>query len=164
VDRQQITACLHRYTRGCDRIDADLIRSAFHPDAIDYHGPVTGSVDDFLAYWRPLQDAREVSQHYISNTEIDLDGEVAHAETYFVFCQKLKDDPTMTFRGGRYADKLERRDGDWRIAVRVVISEWAMSADGRPATERLAQIKQRGRRDRTDPVFIRPLIGPPDEL
>jgi hypothetical protein len=63
VDRQQITACLHRYTRGCDRIDADLIRSAFHPDAIDYHGPVTGSVDDFLAYWRPLQDAREVSQH-----------------------------------------------------------------------------------------------------
>jgi SnoaL-like domain len=164
VDRQEIMACLHRYTRGVDRVDADLIRSVFHPDATDYHGPVTGSVEDFLAYWLPLQDSREVSQHYISNTEIDLDGDSAHVETYFVYYQKLKGDPAMEIRGGRYADKFERRDGDWKIAVRVVMSEWAMNADGRLTTERVAQLKQHGRRDRTDPVFIRPLVGPPDEL
>src|SRR3979409_2503662 len=83
LDRQQIMDCMHRYTRGVDRVDEELIRSAFHPDAPDFHGPVNGGVDAFLGYWLPLQAAREVSQHYISNTTIDLDGDTAHVETYF---------------------------------------------------------------------------------
>src|ERR1700729_1518269 len=106
VDRQQIMACLHRYTRGVDRVDAELIRSAFHPDATDYHGPVTGTVEDFLAYWLPLHTAREVSQHYITNTTIDLDGDVAHVETYYTFYHKAKGEPEMTVSGGRYADRF----------------------------------------------------------
>jgi hypothetical protein len=159
LDRQEIMDCLHRYTRGVDRVDEELIRSAFHPDARDFHGPVNGGVDDFLAYWLPLQAAREVSMHYIANTTIDLDGDVAHVETYFTFYQKLLGAPEMTLSGGRYADKFERRDGSWRIAVRVVISEWAMSADGTLTTKRKAALG-RGRRDRTDLAFVRPLTGP----
>jgi hypothetical protein len=161
LDRQDIVDCLHRYTRGVDRVDAALIRSAFHPDATDYHGPVTGTVEDFLAYWLPLQQAREVSQHYIANTSIDIDGDTAHVETYFTFFHKAKDAPAMKVSGGRYADRFERREDGWRIALRVVIREWAMVADGTPTTSYLADIS-RGRKDHSDPTYMRPLLGPGD--
>jgi hypothetical protein len=160
--REQIRDCLHRYTRGVDRVDADLIRSAFHPDAVDHHGPVAGTVDDFLAYWLPLQAAREASMHYLTNVTIDRDGDSAHVESYFTYYQKLEGQSEMTVSGGRYADRFERRAIGWRIAVRVVISEWAMLADGSPTTARLAT-RNRARRDTTDLVYARPLLGPNDD-
>lgn len=163
VDRQGITDCLLRYTRGADRVDAELIRSAFHSDAIDHHGPVEGTVEDFLAYWLPLQGPREASSHYISNVAIDLDGDTAHVETYFIHFQKLTDEPELLLRGGRYVDRFERRDIGWRIALRFVIPEWTMTADGSKTTERIAA-HPRGRPDRSDPVYMRPLTGPPVEF
>jgi hypothetical protein len=158
LDRQEIIECLHRYTRGVDRVDEDLIRSAYHSDAQDFHGRVNGSVDDFLAWWLPFQPDREVSQHYVSNISIDLDGDIAHVESYFTFVHKLLGESPMTVSGGRYADRYERRETGWRIATRVVISEWAMTADGSETTVRLATVS-RGHRDRTDPSYTRPLIG-----
>jgi hypothetical protein len=159
VARQQIMDCLHRYTRGVDRVDEELIRSAYHDDATDFHGDVNGSVDEFLAWWLPQQPEREVSQHYVSNITIDRDGDVAHMESYWTFYYKRLGDPTMAVTGGRYADRLERRDGvGWRIAVRVVLIEWSMTADGSETTARLDR-QSRGRRDRQDPVYARPLVG-----
>jgi SnoaL-like domain len=156
--RQEILDCLQRYTRGVDRVDPDLIRSAFHPDATDYHGPVNGTVEDFLAWWLPLQPPREVSMHYISNTTIDLDGDTAHAETYFTYYHKAKDAPEMSIAGGRYADRLERREVGWRIALRVVIREWCMTADGSSTPAYLEGSSRR--RDRTDLAYVRPLERP----
>jgi hypothetical protein len=158
LDRQDILDCLHRYTRGVDRIDVELIRSAFHPDAVDYHGPVTGSVEDFLAYWLPLQPSRQVSQHYIANTSIDLAGDTAHVETYYTYFHKARGETQLTTYGGRYADRFERRAGEWRIAMRVVIREWAFRADGAPTEDYLLTIN-RGRKDHTDPTYARPLLG-----
>jgi hypothetical protein len=160
VDRQEILDCLQRYARGLDRLDEPLIRSAFHADAMDQHGPVNGSVDDFLAYWLPMQAAREVSQHHITNHTVEIHGDVAHAETYFLYFGKQFGDPVMRVSGGRYVDRFERRDGCWRIAFRVVISEWQMHADGEP-TELLRAQLARGRRDASDPSYQRPLAGVP---
>jgi hypothetical protein len=156
LDHEDIRQCLLRYTRGVDRLDEELIRSAFHPDAIDNHGIVDGSVDDFLAHWLPMQKDREASQHYLSNITIDLIDDEAHVESYFLFAQKLHGQPEMSMRGGRYVDRLERRGESWKIAVRVVVSEWSMSADGSETTARLAKLS-RGRRDRSDPSYARPL-------
>jgi len=161
LDRQAIFDCLMRYVRGLDRVDEQLIRSAFHADAVDHHGPVSGSVDDFLAFWLPVQENREVSEHYITNHSVDLDGDSAHAETYFLFFGKLEDDAVMRVSGGRYIDRFERREGEWKIALRVVISEWQMHADGEP-TVVLRQQFARGRKDRSDLSYIRPLLGLPD--
>ena len=36
--RDEIRELLTRYCRGVDRMDAELIASAYHPDAIDEHG------------------------------------------------------------------------------------------------------------------------------
>ena len=48
LDRQEIHDCLMRYSRGVDRLDPDLIRSAYHDDAIDDHGMFVGTRDEFV--------------------------------------------------------------------------------------------------------------------
>ena len=40
IDRQRIYECLLRYTRGMDRLDRELVLSAYHDDAVEDHGPV----------------------------------------------------------------------------------------------------------------------------
>jgi hypothetical protein len=67
----------------------------------------------------------------------------------------------MLVAGGRYVDRFDRRHGAWRIAVRVVISEWQMHADGEP-TVALREVIARGRADRSDLSYARPLLGVPD--
>ena len=42
-DRADILDCMNRYTRGADRLDRDLLLSAYHEDATDDRGAFTGS-------------------------------------------------------------------------------------------------------------------------
>lgn len=122
-DRQAIMDCLLRYTRGIDRHDRDLILSAYHPDAIDQHGVAEGdpvSFCDWAIGWHG--DAQYRHQHIITNHRLELDGDTAHAETYYTFWGDNREGPpSLCF--GRYVDRFEKRDGDWRIAHRVCINE-----------------------------------------
>jgi hypothetical protein len=60
---------------------------------------------------------------------------------------------------GRYIDRLERRDGAWKIAVRRSTVELAFTADASlvqsPFFTDLGYLK--GTRDRDDPSYTRPL-------
>jgi len=156
VDRAAITDCLLRYARGCDRVDAELIASAFHDDAVDLHGPVNGSVVEFLDWWLPQQAGRESTQHYLMNMAVDVDGDQAHVETYYLCVIKLKDHPLASIVGGRYVDRFERRAIGWRIAVRVVTADWTVEADGSGTAAILASTP--GRRSADDPSYERPLL------
>lgn len=156
IDRQDIMDCLLRYTRGADRLDVDLIRSAFHEDGLDCHGKVTGTREDFLAWWLPGQEDRDATQHYLMNHTCELDGDTAHAETYFLAVVKRKDRDDAAIFGGRYVDRLERRDGAWRIAVRVVEHEWNVVGDASGMAAAM-EGRHRGARDRSDPSYERPL-------
>ena len=51
LDRQEIYDCLVRYCRGVDRLDSELILSAYHPDAIDDHGMFVGSPQEFANFF-----------------------------------------------------------------------------------------------------------------
>jgi len=155
-DRQEIMDVLLRYTRGTDRLDVELIRSAFHEDGIDSHGKVTGTNEDFLAWWLPGQEQREATQHYLMNHTVDLDGDSAHAETYFMAFVKSHGEDELHVYGGRYVDRLERREGEWRIAVRVVAHEWNMVGDASAMQAEIAG-RHRGVRSRADPSYERPL-------
>jgi hypothetical protein len=161
IDRQAISDCLLRYTRGVDRVDEDLIRSAFFPDAIDYH-PATsaGDIEDFLATWLPRQSGRHLAQHYITNQSIDLDGDQAHVETYWLCVVKQLDSEAGDALGGRYLDRFERREGEWRIAKRVVVPEWHSRLDFAPM-RRPTGTEHWTRRDRRDLSYSRPLVDPP---
>ncbi|HVX23719.1 MAG TPA: nuclear transport factor 2 family protein [Acidimicrobiales bacterium] len=156
VAREAIRDCLLRYARGCDRVDAELIASAFHDDAVDHHGPVNGSPADFLDWWLPQQDGRESTQHYLMNSAIEVDGDQAHAETYYLCVIKLKGRTAASVFGGRYVDRFERRAAGWRIAVRVVTADWTAEMDG-SATGALLSSSP-GRRSRDDPSYDRPLL------
>jgi hypothetical protein len=159
--RQQIVESLLRYCRGVDRCDADMVRSAFHPDAVLYHRPIEGgNADDFLNdYMLERQKGWESSQHLILNTSIELDGTVAHVESYFQAILIPLEREVAEMYGGRYVDHVTYRDGEWRIARRVTIAEWAVDVDRKGMDDKLRGAF-RGSRDRSDPMYERPLVGP----
>ena len=60
---------------------------------------------------------------------VDLDGDVATAESYCVTFARIKADGQYyhSFTGARMIDRLERRDGDprtWGIAHRQLVWDW----------------------------------------
>jgi hypothetical protein len=161
LDKEAIRECFLRYMRGIDRLDVELIKSAFHRDAIDNHTrEVRGSIGDMLAWWLPQQPEREATQHFVTNQTIDLDGDIAHVESYFFVFIKQKAQETGSLVGGRYADRFERRDGAWKIALRVVIPEWLADADARNTQWVSQSGAAPGTRDASDPSYQRPLKNP----
>ena len=128
LDEREIHRRLTDYCRGVDRCDAELIASAYHPDARDDHGGFVGLGVDFARYVVDrLGTAYDATMHSIGNTTIDfVDDHTAHVETYVHAVHRRTRDagPEIMSFGGRYVDRFERRDGAWRIADRVVVHEW----------------------------------------
>jgi hypothetical protein len=123
----EITQVIYRYARGIDRLDLDLVRSCYHPDAYDDHGTMKGDVDTFIEGCRSFLPRFEATQHFMGNLLIEVDGDRARAETYAVAYHRKKNaDGTGKddVWGIRYVDRFERRDGAWKIAHRVVAQEW----------------------------------------
>ena len=129
ADREAIRHCLARYCRGIDRLDEGLLQSVYWPGATDDHVNFVGTGQDFIPHvLRALEPMRQ-TQHLIGNILIDMDGKsAAHCETYFqAFHSIPKADGGSAgdvFVGGRYVDRFEKRDDEWRIASRVVIIDW----------------------------------------
>ncbi len=161
ADRADILECMYRYARGMDRLDRELLRSAYHDDAIDDHVGFVGPVDEFIDWAFAYHGAQSRHQHYLMNHTVELNGDEAHAETYYVFVGTDRDaDKPLTISGGRYVDRLQRRNGRWGIVARVCLVEWqAESRSLLPpeAIEFLAPI-QTVARDRTDMSYGRPLV------
>ena len=151
ADHQAIIDCLHRYTRGVDRLEEQSIRSAFHSDAVDEHGHGTGSVEDFLKWWLPHQPSREATQHFLTNVVIEIKDDFAASESYYVAVIKLNSSEQANLNGGRYLDRLERRNDEWRIVNRVVILEWQIAADASAMSAPIGN--RRGTRDHADPSY-----------
>jgi hypothetical protein len=161
LDRAAIEECLLRYTRGLDRHDTELTMSAFHPDALDTHGTFEGGPREVAEWANEQHGLRWVAhQHYITNTSVDIDGDVAHTDTYYFIVLRRNDGSGQDFMGGRYVDRFERRAGEWRIARRVVTNEWIGEADaGRERMQSLLDVYIAPRWDRDDISYQRPLTG-----
>lgn len=162
ADRADIIDCLHRYARGMDRLDRDLVRSVYHEDAIDDHAGFVGTVEEFLDWSFGYHSTQARHQHYVTNHNIELDGE-AHVESYFLFVATECDPgaPQKMF-GGRYVDRFERRDGRWAIAARVCLPEWRTELAVGPssgAEAAMAHVRMNPiARDHTDTSYQRPLV------
>jgi hypothetical protein len=125
ADREAIRDCLFRYCRGIDRSDPDLLSSAYWPGAMDYHTGFTGTVEEFVEWAMPRLAEMQDAVHMIANILIRLDGEKAKAETYLWSVSIMPgDEPRQVMVCGRYLDKFEKRDDEWRIAERVVVHDW----------------------------------------
>jgi len=159
-DRQEIWDCLLRYTRGVDRHDHALMVSAYHPDAYDEHGVAEGVADDFCKWaigWHGEFQTKH--QHIITNHTVELDGDTAHGETYYIFWgENRQGPPQLSF--GRYIDRYEKRDGKWAIAHRVCVNEATFNQEAMPIPAEWAEkIFSTGpsRRDKQDISYRRPL-------
>ena len=162
IDRQDILDCLTRFSRGIDRLDRELFLSAFHADATIAAGPFVGGPVD-LCDWSFAMHAehQQLTQHDLLNHTAEIDGDTAHTETYYLFVAKNRDDSLM-LAGGRYVDRLERRDGSWRIALRTNAIEWsALPSALPPPFADVPGIDANGKaaRNRSDISYIRPLLN-----
>jgi hypothetical protein len=126
-DREAIREVLMRYCRGIDRADEDSLRSAYWPDASDCHGAYKGSAQGFIDYALPVLRRGGLRSHIIGNILIEIHGQQAAVESSFIALQAPMTSTgihTETFLCGRYADRFEQREGQWRIAERTVIYDW----------------------------------------
>ncbi len=126
LDRIEIHDLLVRYARAVDRCDAALFAQVWAPGAlVDYGGGETGAAawsDDLVARLRHM----DRTQHQISNSLVEIDGDEACAETMCTAYHRFTESG-MKLRmvvGGRYLDRLARTPDGWRIASRRYVMDW----------------------------------------
>lgn len=127
ADREAIRECLCRYARGVDRLDADMVRSAYWHDCVDEHLGFIGDAEAFIAWSFPIMAGMDQTLHMIGNHLVTIRGDEADAETYFhgIHRVNLPDGGKSDVIGaGRYLDRLEKRADEWRIARRLVVTDW----------------------------------------
>ena len=158
-DRMDILDCVNAYGRGLDRLDSRLIREAYHPDAVDQHGPFLGDVDQFVPFAIECEASFLATHHGISSHNCEIDGSTAHAESYVHFFVRLPDGATIGFGAGRYVDRLEKREGKWAIVVRRFLIDCTFEV---PSSAWLGPDWEAvvGRRDPGDFSYQRPLARP----
>lgn len=162
LDRQEIIDCLTRMARGADRFDKELFLSGMHKDAITSAGPFVGGPEELYEWARKLQEKTYTTTlHQLLNHTIDIEGDTAHVETYYFFVGCLGAE-TNLLAGGRYIDRLEKRDGVWGVAMRNNYVEWtsAVPAMGSPLGE-IPDLPLNGlpSRSKDDPSYQRPLVN-----
>ena len=126
ADKAECTELVARVARAIDRRDAALLASLFHPDATDDHGMFAGTASDFIAFVMPLLATMKQTQHVLGQTLVELAGDRAASETYFVAHHTLAgpDGDIFMIAAGRYLDRFERREGVWKIAHRHAVYDW----------------------------------------
>lgn len=165
--RQEIEDVVLRYCRGIDRRDFELVRSCYHPDALDHHGSFSGGIDDYVLWVERLTSRYRWTMHLVGNVlvefapERDGRGEALRAagETYGVSLHRAAEGEDTEARpwldlvtGFRYLDRFERRDGAWRIAERTALGEWSRRL---PAQHwwPIPEEHEHGRRDAGDALY-----------
>jgi hypothetical protein len=156
LDRQAIHDCVNRFCRGVDRWDAELILSCFHEGAvIDYGEAFSGTAEELARDIIPLHEHTLIHQHHVTNHLVDLDGDVAHAESYVAAFLQRGNEDVVDVGAGRYVDRFERRNGEWRIAARLYVWDWGASLTVDPNTAGLREMFTTGIRDRSDRSYER---------
>jgi hypothetical protein len=172
LDKQAIAEVMMTYCRAIDHLDEDLLRSVFHPDSRHNHGFVgpssapgakgePGKPGDFVGYALGVLTSMTRTHHQLGNIFIEVHGDVAYTEAYFTAYHRMraKGDPKAAsnaydtemdlFVAGRYMDRMEKRNGVWKIARRTATTDWqridppsAMSYAGVPPELRSLQSRE----------------------
>jgi hypothetical protein len=155
--RMQIHDALMRACRGVDRLDRELILSAYHPKARDNHGSFDGPVEAFVDWVFGNHLGKVLScVHHLGNVLMQIDGTTARCESYVLAFHRRLIDGQLTdlMSHGRYLDRFEERDGAWKIADRLVVFDWDRldlvdRQWGGPLTEQVVK----GQRSREDASY-----------
>lgn len=151
-DRRDIDDCVHRYSRGLDRRDWEYLASAYHDDATESRGDFNGTVHEFIDWLKNHMLAWDHSLHMLDVNNVEIRGDVAYAEVYVIFSQRRLDGATLDFGAARYLDRLERRNGEWKIAHRELAADWTATAAVREQAGEKFHVD--GRLDRDDLSYL----------
>lgn len=127
LDKQAITDLICGFARAADRHDHEAMRSLYHEDAIDEHGGFfKGAAKDFIDRLPEMQAPMQILHHNMTTINIVVDHDYAEGESYVLAYHQVKTDDGLIdlIAGGRYLDKFEKRDGEWRFSHRSVIFDW----------------------------------------
>jgi outer membrane murein-binding lipoprotein Lpp len=158
-----------KYTRGLDRHDEKLTRDAYWPDAVITYGNVV-PVDEIGSWANSVHSKRAAHQHHVTGLTLDVEGDTAHEEGYILFTADVQRDtrfdtngvpsPGRVLKGtkatlgtGRYINRYERRDGQWKMAVHEYVHDLSVSFE--PVD--LCATACLGRWDTSDLSYQRPL-------
>ena len=128
LDKQAIHELINAYCNAADRHDHEKMRSLYHPDALDDHGSFfSGLAMEFIDKLPEIQAPMEILHHNVTTVNLALEGDYAEGEIYILAFHKIKtDDGAMDLLiGGRYFDKYEKRNGQWKFLHRSVVADWA---------------------------------------
>jgi hypothetical protein len=184
LDAHKIYAVLTRYCRGLDRCDVETLKDAYWPDAKDDHGVFEGNAHEFAVFM--VAFARKyylATQHKLGNVSYDIKGDQASTEAYFTVYHRISAEPEIVravfgnsyyeqhkssgvkthdyIFGGRYLDRLAKRNGVWRMISRAPIMDWNIMQPSTYITTEghLASLKELGRHDVGDPVYRHQRMG-----
>ena len=159
----------HKYTRGLDRHDEALINDVFWPDARVSYGALV-SMDEMAAWANAGHEDSAAHQHFVTGLTLDIDGDTAHEEGYIYYSSDMPRDTSFdsigrptpgravagsltTFGTGRYVNRYERRDGEWRMIVHEYVHDISVPLE----TVDLCATACLGRWDPSDISYLRPL-------
>jgi hypothetical protein len=130
MDRQEILDCVARHARGHDRHDVDLLTAAYHEDGVDEHGHAINRGPEYARWANAVHAAgARLHTHNITTHLCEIDGDVAHCESYVLVALLNNDEKSARLISGRYIDRIERRNGLWKIALRRTTVDVLLSGD-----------------------------------
>jgi ketosteroid isomerase-like protein len=129
-DVTEITALIHEYAERLDSGDLDGVAALFEHATWGSPGrgePVRGAAQVRRGYDGVIlhEDGTPSTKHVISNVAVDAreGAETASARSYFTVLQARPDLPLQPIITGRYHDRFERVDGEWRFAERMIMPD-----------------------------------------
>ncbi len=182
VARRDVYAVLTRYCTALDRADLAMMQTVYWPDGVDIHGIYSGNAGEFVPFIiSEITRYFEMGTHCLLNVDIKVDGDVAVSESYLYSVCRVRADMMEPLLGsryaahwggrgldagkelfvmaGRYIDRFERRNGEWRIFKRQVVMDWN---DSNPSNQILDQgmfatLRPLGEWGKGDPVYANTL-------
>jgi hypothetical protein len=126
LEREKIRDCIARLARGEDRRSPELISACYWPDSTSDYGVFFGTFEQYLAWVVPGSPAIPVTQHVLGQSIIELRGDAALVETQVMSYHRVNmgNEERDTVIGGRYLDRMAKRNGEWRIAQRTMLYDW----------------------------------------
>lgn len=133
LDKQAIYELVNSYCQASDRHDHEKLRSLYHPDAIDDHGGFfNGLASEFIDQLPAIQAPMKILHHNLTTINIVLDESndechYAEGEIYVLAYHQVETDKGLIdlLIGGRYLDKYEKRNGEWKFSYKAVLADWA---------------------------------------
>ncbi|WP_313802954.1 nuclear transport factor 2 family protein [Sphingobium sp.] len=130
-DRSDLLELVNRYARGLDRCDVDQLKAVFFEDAtvdmISFSGHAHAFAETTLA---ALRVRAVTTSHLTSNCLFEIAGDRATGESCLISISVMKDGEAgkPAIHVGRYLDRFERRNGEWKIACRTIVIDLEVAA------------------------------------